>query len=75
MHAVFAIDILGPWPESNAGNTYLLAEETILLDGGGICHICRKEAVIVAQKLVDKLLCQGSLYYNITKHKMGTTHI
>ena len=61
MYAVLAIDILGPLPERMHGNTYLWTEETFYSMDGGICHICNKEAVIVAQKLVDKLFCHLSL--------------
>ena len=46
LYAVVAIDILGPLPESNAGDTHILVEETILLGKWRLCHMCNEEAVM-----------------------------
>ena len=55
-----AIDILGPLPESNAGNICILVAGDYFTRWMEAYAIPNQEAVTVAQKLVDELFCRFS---------------
>ena len=61
---IVADDILGPLPESNAGNSYLLVVDECFTHWMEAFPIPNQEAVTVARILVDKYFCWFGLYQN-----------
>ncbi len=57
---VVAVDILGPLPESTAGNSYILVAGDYFTKWIEAYAIPNQEAVTVAQKLVDQMFCRFS---------------
>ena len=57
---VVAIDILGPLPESTAGNSYILVDGDYFTKWIEAYAIPNQDAVTVAQKLVDQMFCRFS---------------
>lgn len=57
---VVAVDILGPLPESNSGNAYLLVASDYFTRWVEIYAIPNQEALTVAKKLVDEFFCRFS---------------
>ena len=56
-----AVDILGPLPESRAGNSYVLVAADYLTRWVEAYPIPNQEAITVARKLTDELFCRFSL--------------
>ena len=56
-----AVDILGPLPESDAGNTYLLVIRDNFTLWMEAFSIANQEAITVARALVDKFFCRFGL--------------
>ena len=56
-----AVDILGPLPESDAGNSYLLVIGDYFIDWMEAFPIPNQEAITVARALVDKFFCRFGL--------------
>ena len=57
---VVAVDIVGPFPESESGNTYVLVAGDYFTRWMEAYAIPNQEATTVAQKLVDELFCRFS---------------
>ena len=57
---VVAVDILGPLPESTAGNSYILVAGDYFTKWVEAYAIPNQEAVTVARKLVDQMFCRFS---------------
>ena len=57
---VVAVDILGPLPESTAGNSYILVAGDYFTKWMEAYAIPNQEAVTVAQNLVDQMFCRFS---------------
>ena len=57
---VVAVEILGPLPESTAGNSYILVTGDYFTKWIEAYAIPNQEAVTVAQKLVDQMFCRFS---------------
>lgn len=57
---VVAVDILGPLPESTAGNSYILVAGDYFTKWIEAYAMPNQEAVTVAQKLVDQMFCRFS---------------
>lgn len=55
-----ATDIMGPLPESDAGNSYILVVGDYFTRWMEAYPIPNMEAVTVAQKLVDEVFCRFS---------------
>ena len=58
---VVAVDILGPFPESTAGNTYVLVAGDYFTKWTEAYAIPNQEAITIARKLVDQMFCCFSL--------------
>ena len=56
-----AVDILGPLPESPAGNKYILITGDYFTRWMDACPILNQEATTVATKLIDELLCHFTI--------------
>ena len=56
-----AVDILGPLPESPAGNSYVLVAGDYFTRWMEAYPIPNQEAITVAKKLTDELFCSFSL--------------
>ena len=56
-----AVDILGPLPESPAGNSYVLVASDYFTRWMEAYPIPNQEAITVAKKLTDELFCRFSL--------------
>ena len=56
-----AVDILGPLPESRAGNSYVLVAADYFTRWVEAYPIPNQEAITVARKLTDELFCRFSL--------------
>ena len=61
---IVAVDILGPLPESDARNSYLLVVGEYFTRWMEAFPIPNQEAVTVARTLVDKYFCRFGLYQN-----------
>lgn len=57
---VVAVDILGPLPESTAGNSYILVVGDYFTKWLEAYAIPNQEAITVAKKLVDQMFCRFS---------------
>ena len=57
---VVAVDILGPLPESDAGNNYILVAGDYFTRWVEAYPIPNQEAITVAKKLVDEMFCRFS---------------
>ena len=57
---VVAVDILGPFPESTMGNSYILVARDYFTKWTEAYAIPNQEASTIAQKLVDQLFCRFS---------------
>lgn len=57
---VVAVDIMGPFPESKNGNSYILVAGDYFTRWMEAYAIPNQEATTVAQKLVDELFCRFS---------------
>ena len=55
---IIAIDIVGPLPESNAGNSYILVVGDYFTHWMEAFPIPNQEAMTVARTLVDKYFCR-----------------
>ena len=55
-----AMDILGPLPESDSGNSYLLVASDYFTRWVEVYAIPNQEALTVAKKLVDEMFCRFS---------------
>ena len=55
-----AVDILGPLPESDAGNNYILVAGDYFTRWVEAYPIPNQEAITVAKKLVDEMFCRFS---------------
>ena len=56
---VVAVDILGPLPESDSGNTFVLVAGDYFTQWLEAYDIPNQEAKTVAKKLVNELFCQS----------------
>ena len=57
---VVAVDILGPFPESTTGNSYILVAGDYFTKWTEAYAIPNQEAVTIARKLVDHMFCRFS---------------
>ena len=57
---VVVVDILGPFPESTAGNTYVLVAGDYFTKWTEAYAIPNQEAITVARKLVNQMFCHFS---------------
>ena len=57
---VVAVDIMGPLPESKAGNRYVLVAGDYFTKWAEVYAIPNQEATTVAQKLTDEMFCRFS---------------
>ena len=57
---IIAVDILGPLPESTAGNLYILVVGDYFTKWLEAYTIPNQEAITMARKLVDQLFCRFS---------------
>ena len=58
---IVAVDILGPLPESDAGNSYLLVVGEYFTHWMEVFPIPNQEVVTVVRTLVDKYFCRFGL--------------
>ena len=56
---VVSVDILGPLPESEAGNSYVLVAGDQFIKWMEVCHP-NQEAITVARKITDEMFCRFS---------------
>ena len=54
---IVATDIMGPLPESESGNQYVLVASDYFTRWVEVYAIPNQEAVTVAKKLVDEMFC------------------
>ena len=57
---VVAVDIMGPLPESEAGNSYVLVAGDYFTKWAEVYAIPNQEATTIAQKLTDEMFCRFS---------------
>ena len=57
---VVAVDILGPLPESESGNSYILVAGDYFTKWMEAYPIPKQEAITIAKVLVDEMFCRFS---------------
>ena len=60
-----AMDILGPLPQSTAGNSYILVVGDYFTKWMEVYPILNQEAITVSKKLVDEFFCRFSLPHRL----------